>query len=240
VSNRYGETGNYGWIREDVDNNGQIQVLDIIFVSNHYNKNWYENDPSELSYSKLQKLSICYRSVISQTATQEFIAENFDMLDCGKSVSASASSIKALNSDISIIGYYDAILMQPYYSDWNYVNQFEEWFVHDKDGNRIHLTSANIYLMSPAQDLTPNAAYHSWSDYFAQTSLQFLEDNMHYDGIFADDAAYDLQDAGYSWSVQYSEFEDGILDNWGTWMVQHIENLQTTIGDQMVMPNSWK
>ena len=77
--------------------------------------------------------------------------------------------------------------MQPYYGDWSYVNQFEEWFVHDIYGNRIHLTSANIYLMSPAQNLTPNAAYHSWCDYFVQISKNFLNSYPQYDGIFADD-----------------------------------------------------
>jgi len=36
VSNIYGITGDVGWIREDVDNNGQIQVLDITIIATHY------------------------------------------------------------------------------------------------------------------------------------------------------------------------------------------------------------
>jgi hypothetical protein len=36
VSNHYGATGSFGWIREDVDNNGVINVLDISLVSDHF------------------------------------------------------------------------------------------------------------------------------------------------------------------------------------------------------------
>jgi hypothetical protein len=41
VSNRYGETGDLGWIHEDIDNNGAIQVADFILLSNHYGESWY-------------------------------------------------------------------------------------------------------------------------------------------------------------------------------------------------------
>jgi hypothetical protein len=36
VSNQYSAAGNPGWIREDVDNNGVINVLDLNLVSGHY------------------------------------------------------------------------------------------------------------------------------------------------------------------------------------------------------------
>ena len=41
ISNHFDETGDPGWIREDVDNNGVIQILDFVFVSNHYNESWW-------------------------------------------------------------------------------------------------------------------------------------------------------------------------------------------------------
>jgi len=40
VSSRYGETGAPGWIREDVDNNGQIQVFDLVLISINYGETW--------------------------------------------------------------------------------------------------------------------------------------------------------------------------------------------------------
>ncbi len=41
ISNKYGQTGANGWIREDVDNNGEIQVLDLVNVSTHYAETWW-------------------------------------------------------------------------------------------------------------------------------------------------------------------------------------------------------
>ncbi|MBS3778412.1 MAG: hypothetical protein KGY50_03865, partial [Candidatus Thermoplasmatota archaeon] len=41
VSLAYGSEGSNGWIREDVDNNGKISVLDLAIVSNHYEDGWW-------------------------------------------------------------------------------------------------------------------------------------------------------------------------------------------------------
>jgi hypothetical protein len=40
VSNIYGSSGGAGWVREDVDNNGIIQVLDITITSNNYGSSY--------------------------------------------------------------------------------------------------------------------------------------------------------------------------------------------------------
>ncbi|MHA1525946.1 MAG: hypothetical protein ACTSQD_02850 [Promethearchaeota archaeon] len=41
ISNHYNESGIFGWIREDVDNNGEIKVLDLVLASNHYGETWW-------------------------------------------------------------------------------------------------------------------------------------------------------------------------------------------------------
>jgi len=41
LSLQYSRIGNTGWIREDVDNNGFVQVLDFIYISNHYGETWW-------------------------------------------------------------------------------------------------------------------------------------------------------------------------------------------------------
>jgi hypothetical protein len=43
VSNRFNETGDKGWIREDVDNNGEVQLFDLNLVSDHYGENYWNN-----------------------------------------------------------------------------------------------------------------------------------------------------------------------------------------------------
>ncbi len=40
ISNHYGEIGQNGWIREDVDNNGIVQVFDFIMVTGHNGETW--------------------------------------------------------------------------------------------------------------------------------------------------------------------------------------------------------
>jgi hypothetical protein len=40
ASDQYGKNGSPGWIREDIDNNGTVQVFDIVLLSNHYTYSW--------------------------------------------------------------------------------------------------------------------------------------------------------------------------------------------------------
>ncbi len=40
VANIFKSTGSPGWIREDVDNDGEIKLLDIVIVSNHNGETW--------------------------------------------------------------------------------------------------------------------------------------------------------------------------------------------------------
>jgi hypothetical protein len=235
ISTHIGLSGPHGWIREDIDKNGRVQLMDMIQVSNHYGESgWF------VDMARVKKLSIAYGNTLADTTNQAFIATHFDMVDGTSTYAAAVTNMKTINPEIKVINYYDAIVMQSYYSDWNYVNQFESWFVHDKNGNRVLGNDLNGYLMNPAPNLTPTQTYHSWSDYYTQKSQAFLQSNPQYDGIFADDVAYNLTSAGYLWNVPYSDFQTGVLPNWGTWMLQFIQNLQTALGSDIVMPNAWK
>ncbi len=226
IANHIGVSGSPGWIREDVDKNGIINILDFILVSNNYGKSGWTND-----MSRIKKLSITY-SKIDTTANQEFIASHFDMLDIGKVQHAAVANIKALNPNITVLGYYDAIFQDKTWSDWQYVNSHEDWFVHDINGNRIErVTYPGQYLMNPNS---------GWSDYCAQQNQQFLQNYPQYNGIFADDTSSDLIDDGYTFNIPYTEFEDGILDNWATWMIEYMAKTQTTFGSEILMPNAYK
>ena len=41
ISNHYNETGISGWIREDVNNDGEVNMVDFMAVYTHYNENWW-------------------------------------------------------------------------------------------------------------------------------------------------------------------------------------------------------
>lgn len=179
---------------------------------------------------RIRKMSIAYGNYMNYSSVRQFVAQHFDLSNCNRN-NSNIHEIKIINPGIKIIGYYDAIMEQPYYSDWEYVNQQEDWFVHDIYGNRIINVDYGAYLMNPSS---------GWSDYYAQKSLETLENFPAYDGIFADDVPWDMIDSGYIWNVPYSSFPSDVLINWSTWMLQHIQNLQTVIGSKIVMPNAWK
>jgi hypothetical protein len=40
ISNHFGEIGVPGWIREDADNNGEVEMLDLMCVLPHYRPSW--------------------------------------------------------------------------------------------------------------------------------------------------------------------------------------------------------
>jgi len=40
ASYKYGQIGFPGWIREDIDNNGKVEVYDFVLLSNHYADSW--------------------------------------------------------------------------------------------------------------------------------------------------------------------------------------------------------
>lgn len=227
ISNHMGETGVPGWIRADVDDNGIIQILDMAIVSIHYGQSGWANDTS-----RIQKLSIAYGNAMGSTANQEFIANHFDLLDCPQYYTSHAANVKALNPNITIIAYYDAIFQDSIWSDWPYVNSHEDWFVHAMNGSRIERTTyPGQYLMNPNS---------GWSTYTAQKNVEFLQNNSHFDGVFADDVPLDLIETGYGFKVPYAQFEEGVLDNWSSWIIQYMQNTKTTIGDDIVLPNSYK
>ena len=227
IANHFGDSGPPGWIREDVDNNGLINTLDIVAVSNNYGQSGWSDD-----VSRIQKLSIAYSNTMNNQNNQEFIADHFDVLDCPKTQYTGAASVKAMNPDIMIIGYYDAIFQDQTWSDWQYVSSHESWFVHDINGNRIErVTYPGQFLMNPNS---------GWSDYCAQQNKQFLQNYPQYDGIFADDTSSDLVDDGYTFQIPYSQFENGILTNWENWMTQYMQKVKTALGNDLIMPNAWK
>jgi hypothetical protein len=227
VSNYLGTKGNAGWIKEDVDNNGVIQVCDLMLVANNYGKTVSQN-----AVAHIQKLSIAYGTAMSDSTDQNFIANHFNMVDCSSTDTDAAANVKALNSKIKILGYFDSIMMSKSYSDWSTVNSHETWFAHSLSGSRIERVSyPGQYLMNPNS---------GWSSYLAQKWKSFLTNNPQYDGIFADDATSDLQFDGYTFKVSYSQFGTGILSNWESWMDQHIQTIKTSLGSDLLMPNAYK
>lgn len=229
MSNHMGEKGTPGWIKEDVDKNGIIDVCDMMLVANHYGES--VTSVTTNNVAQIKKLSIAYSGAMTSSANQEFIASHFDLLDCPRTYQTAVANVKTLNPKITVLGYYDACLMSSSYDDWTTVNQHEDWFLHDINGNRVRPSAySNEYVMNPNS---------GWSTYYAQQCKQFLSNYPQYSGIFSDDVMTDINAIGFQFTVSYSKLPSNVLPNWGTWTHQLIQTTQTAIGTHMLMPNAW-
>ena len=227
IANHLGATGDPGWIREDVDNNGNVDLNDIVIVSNHYGTSGWSDD-----VNRIMKLSIAYSGAMGLTNNRNYILEHFDILDCPQYYTTQTAAMKQTNPNLKIFGYYDSIMEGTDFNDWEYVNQHEDWFLHDINGNRVQpLNYPTNYMMNPNS---------GWSNYYAQQCQQFLTNNPQYDGIFSDDVITDLQELGLAFTVPYSQIPASVFTNWETWMQQHVNRAKSAIGSDILMPNAWK
>lgn len=231
ISNHMGETGAPGWIREDVDNNGDVQLLDMVLVSNHYGESGWNNDTA-----RIQKMLIAYSNYMSLPACRQFAADHFDLIDMNPNLNTYALEIKAnaVNSNIKIIGYFDASFEPSGSSDWETVNANEPWFIHDNypqtTGNRVHPSGyPNNYLMGPND---------GWGTYWAQRCQNMLTSNPAYDGIFADDVVN-----GYEGLNAYGLSPNPpatVYTNYPTWQKNQLQLAKNTIGTKILMPNLYR
>jgi hypothetical protein len=105
------------------------------------------------------------------------IAKNIDILIVGKVSYFQLKQLKQVNPDLVILKYYHCIGIYKSASEWNIVNQHEDWFVHDKNTNR-RLTQKNRgwFLMNIAND--------DWRK-FVSNQIAGQTENL-FDGIFID------------------------------------------------------
>lgn len=105
------------------------------------------------------------------------IAKNIDILIVGKVSYFQLKQLKQVNPDLIILKYYHCIGIYKGASEWNIVNQHEDWFVHDKSTDR-RLTQKNRgwYLLNIAND--------DWRK-FVSNKIAGQTESL-FDGIFID------------------------------------------------------
>jgi hypothetical protein len=179
--------------------------------------------------NKIQKMVIAYGVSLNSDSNRKWIASHFDILDTG--FCKQGAIVKQLNPNIKILGYRDAISMQTYQGDWNYVNQYESWFAHTKTGQRLMGTIWGAYLMNPNS---------GWNAYFIQRAKDLFKLYPCYDGLFIDDVAMDMQELGYTFNYPYTSFASGILTNWKSSLMNEMLKTKQAFGSKIIMGNAWK
>ena len=180
-----------------------------------------------LQTTTILKHLVVYSYTINDTVAS-FIGSHFDLVDLDIDATGGFQKIKAANPNITMIGYKDFISVATYQSDWSMINQHEDWFLHDNNGNRVMAYTS--YLM--------NISNSGWRNYVANWCANKLAANPLADGIFADNA---LTDALFDWgtlSVPKSSLPTDIVNNWDNYMIQEIQAVKSAIGSKLLVINS--
>lgn len=157
----------------------------------------------------------------------QWIAQHFDLCCLGIEGVSAIAPIKALNPNILIIVYADLIAMHEFYPDWSEVNQHEDWFCHDINGNRIrHQLYRNWYLMDIGS---------GWREYYAQRCKTWIE-TYGLDGIFADDVWHQFRYG--CWLIPDSDIPPSIAENWFANMEASLRHVKAVIGNKLLIPNT--
>lgn len=178
-----------------------------------------------------------YGGVYPATDTDiDYLASNFELIDTQENYIETVKKVKAKNPDTIVVFYKDLIATQNVTwkkEEWEYVNQFEDWFLHDTDGNRIRTVGwGGWYLMNPGSD--------GWRNYFANYVKDALEKNPQFDGVFADDTWGTFPPDSWNYfQNDESKIPDYIKNNtiWTAWVKGMLKKIKDTIGDKLLIIN---
>lgn len=123
--------------------------------------------------------------------------------------------------NLIVLGYKDVIGMNATLEDWTEVNQHEDWFVHDLNGNRLF--SGVAYAMDIG-----NAGWRQhYADYVVSKCAQG------FDGVFADDV----------WNAWWKDvFPDPSIvpdiPDWHTRQIGFLQYVKSVIGNKLLIVNT--
>lgn len=215
---------------------------------------------AEQPSSIIKKMQIHYTTVSS--SGYDFLANTFDLIDCGRSQESAIAAIKEINPDLEAIGYFDSILLPDFYDEYTVANDgsHEHWFLHTKSGStsqyRLSALVASTpvyhnYVMNYDPDVTPNP---NWSQYYASKNVWTVS-GTNFNGIFCDDvfkwidrdSASFYQFSSGGWKVNIDNLDSDVLDGWSEHCIcnfisaQHEMDTRIPSSNQrMLMLNAWK
>jgi len=253
IVSHFRESGSPGWIREDVDKNGIINLFDIISVSHNYGKVMPINDTASSninvgipSGARIQKWVVVYSGRISDITISNWIANTakFDLIDTDiqSGTSTIPNIIKPALPNCIILGYWESMSQgdttseSQGWKDWADITIHEDWFIHTKSGSRIERSSyAGQWLMNPNPSV-------GWTNYFANKGNSILTKYSYCDGFLLDDHISSLEDQSYGpygFYESFSSFGDGYSDaNYRSWRKSQVTTWRSIIdSDKMLMSN---
>ena len=179
----------------------------------------------ENAVKSIRKLLVAYG--ISSPLSQNFIMHmaKFDLIDTDFRIGPDVEKIKAINPGIIILGYNDVMGRSPNSEDWSEVDQHEDWFVHDVDGNRLQNKHWGWYCM--------DVGNQGWREHYANYVREKI-DLYGFDGVFADDVwSHLFKDA---WTVPLEKVPD--YPDWHHKMIEFLRHVKSRVGSKLLIVNT--
>ena len=166
-----------------------------------------------------------YPSPLQESIIQQLA--RFDVLDVDLETGPDLYRIRALNPDVIILGYQDIMSSGPGSLGYAEVNQHEDWFLHDSNGNRLLHEVWGFYAM--------DVGSLGWRQHYASLVNEYLS-LYSFDGIFADDVwdSFNFD----AWTVPASEIPAEIGENWHNDMLGMIEFVKESMGNKLLIVNT--
>jgi hypothetical protein len=185
-----------------------------------------------LKTATILKTLVAYSTVSADDAA--FIASHFNFVDFDFGGVTGFAQIKALNPNITLIGYADVSHVATWQSYWNTVNQNESWFLHTKYGNTSAYRVINTANNQPFMDFSNSG----WRNFIANWCASKLAANPTIDGIFADNVAEAIILGWNQFNVPVTDLPADIVNNWNTYMIGMIQTVKAAIGNRLLVINS--
>ena len=192
--------------------------------------------PSEEPYD-FKKYIALYAGGHSWEGQYDYLSK-FDLIDTGHQQAEYVVELKKVKPEIIVLFYKDLIgVDSPETAPWNkeewdFIDQHEEWFLHDIDGNRIRMKEYRWYLMNPSNN--------EWRNYFAGRVKDVL-DNSEFDGVFLDDCWGTMPispPTSWNWfTVPDDKIPKYIEENWNDWIIGMLKVVKNKIGNKLLVIN---
>lgn len=191
------------------------------------------SEPPEMT--RFQKLHIFgfHKTGGFDDATADFIGQNFNLLIIDfESFEARPSAIRRMknwNPNLVVLLYRGIPSMYTNYPDWAEVDRHEDWFLHDKNGNRLVNKDFGWYAM--------DVGHPEWRNYYASWAIgKFDEYPGLIDGIFADDAWGEFP--YWAWTVPSSDIPPEIGERWHNDLLEMVIIVKSVFGAKLLILNT--
>lgn len=156
---------------------------------------------------------------------------SFDFVNTEFAIGEDVAEVKALNPECLIIGYKDVMGVRPEREDFYFIDQHENWFLHDLNGNRL----INRFWGWQALDV----GNEEWREYYGNYVKDMCE-QYGFDGVHCDDV-WEWMTPWHNtvWTVDSSLVPPDYALTWHAKMLGFLRTVKDIIGNRLMILNTF-